>query len=271
VRKIGWVLASCSLVAVAACGQAASATTVVRSSATKTAQAKTSKFALDVTSQTGGSNVEVKGDGVADFAKKDIDLTMDIPQAGSIEVLTFGTVAYVKLPRVLQSQIPGGKPYGKIDLQAVGRSKGLDFSSLTSGSSDPTSGLSYLNGAADGVTKVGTETLRGAKTTHYKATVDLQKAEAKATAAQKQTIEKARTQLGTSTFPVDVWIDSAGRVRKMSYSFDLSKVKSASGQSAGVGQTTATIEFYDYGTPVNLTEPPADQVTDLTQQATGTH
>src|SRR5436305_55014 len=139
-RKIGWVLASCGLMAGAACGQSASASTIVRSAPAKSTQAKTAKIAMDVSTQTGGSTVDIKGDGVADFAKKVVDLGMDVPQAGHLEVLTFGTVAYVKLPQSLQAQIPGGKPYAKIDAAAAGQSQGLNLGSLGSGNNDPTSG-----------------------------------------------------------------------------------------------------------------------------------
>jgi hypothetical protein len=186
-----------------------------------------------------------------------------------MEALLLGTVVYLKLPGTLQAQVPGNKPFARIDLQAAGQSQGLDFGALSQ-STDPTSGLGYLYGASDNVTKVGNETLRGAKTTHYKATVDLQKAELKMTPEQKQAVEKVRTQLGTSTFPVDAWIDGAGRVRKMTYAIDMSKAKTPAGQPAGTGQTIITVELFDYGTAVNVAEPPADQVADMTKQASGT-
>ena len=44
------------------------------------------------------------------------------------------------------------------------------------GQSDPPQFLAYLETVSAGVTKVGTETMRGVDTTHYHATLDLAKA-----------------------------------------------------------------------------------------------
>jgi hypothetical protein len=111
------------------------------------------------------------------------------------------------------------------------------------------------------VTKVGTESVRGAPTTHYRADVDFAKAAAKRglPAADITALEKA---LGTNTLPVDLWIDGQGAARRLQYHVPLPKVSttSAAGQS---GELTETLDLYDFGVPVAVSPPPASQVAEL--------
>ena len=88
--------------------------------------------------------------------------------------------------------------------------------------SDPSQFLSYLRGASSGITDEGTETVRGTETRKLQANLDLQKAAAKLPQDQRQAVEQAIQQLGTSTIPTQVWIDDQGRLRKMSFSIDVS-------------------------------------------------
>ena len=88
---------------------------------------------------------------------------------------------------------------------------------------DPAQVLSSLPKGST-VTTVGPDTQRGAATTHY------------------------RVQLTGTPGSADIWLDEQGRVRKLA--------SSASGQLP----ISFTYEFYDFGTPVTVTIPPADQV-----------
>ena len=58
--------------------------------------------------------------------------------------------------------------------------------------------------------------------------------------------------------PVEVWIDGDNLVRRMRQSFEGAQM------DAGVQvDMTTTTELYDFGTTVNVEEPPADQVVDF--------
>src|SRR4051794_22157149 len=253
--------------ALAACGEGTvAAATIVRNVPAKTEKAKTARMAINVTGSGGGSQaINVTADGVIDITSKRGDLTMDLGQAGlgKMRVLMFGTLLYVQLPPQLQGQIPGGKPFLKLDLTALSKQQGLDLGALTQQNPDASSQLAILNGAGSDFKKVGSEKLRGTSTTHYAGTVDLTKAAAAATTPEKKAaLDKVREQLGTSTFPVDVWVDGQGRLRKLTYKMDLSKAAAAS-KSGVSGEMNVNVELFDYGVPVNVTEPPADQATDL--------
>src|SRR5207248_7186265 len=80
-------------------------------------------------------------------------------------------------------------------------------------SNDPTQGLGMVRGAANEVV-VGTEDVRGTPTTHYRVTVDLDKAIADAPSSERESLTKLSSLYTVRTFPVDVWLDSGGRVRR---------------------------------------------------------
>ena len=260
-------LVSVLLLALAGCGtKSADAATVVRSASAKSEKAKTARMALTVATTVNGKNVSFNGDGVVDIVGRRGDLTMDLGQAaaglGKVRVLMFGTNLYMQLPQALQSQIPGGKPFVKIDLAAASKQAGIDLGALSQQNPDAASQLAFLKGAGADFKKVGTEKLRGTSTTHYRGTIDLNKAAAAAsTPEQKTALEKAVQQTGISTLPLDVWVDGQGRLRKMTYQIDMSKA--LQGGRSGPGVVNATMELFDYGAPLTVTEPPADQVTDL--------
>lgn len=117
---------------------------------------------------------------------------------------------------------------------------------------DPAQAFTYLKSVSDSVQTVGSEQVRGVAATHYKAQVDLAKA-AQDAGASAQGIDK----LGVTSLPVDVWVDGEGRIARLA--FDLSLTNS----QAGASSVSFTGDFFDYGKPVTVAIPPADQVHDL--------
>jgi hypothetical protein len=76
-------------------------------------------------------------------------------------------------------------------------------------------------------------------------------------------LEQAATAAG-QTIPVDVWIDHQGRLRQLKASFDPSRVQAPAGVAIkGPGTIVATVDLWNFGTPVNLNPPPADQLRGL--------
>jgi len=115
--------------------------------------------------------------------------------------------------------------WGKIDVEKLAKDNGYDLGSIAQAqSSDPTQALDLLKSAADDVTEVGPAKVRGVDTTQYRATLDV----GKALAADNRLDATAKANLGTLynnlKAPADVWIDKQGRLRKMTYSFDVSKI-----------------------------------------------
>ncbi len=99
---------------------------------------------------------------------------------------------------------------------------------------------------------------RGDDTTRYSATVDLARALARTNAngSQRAVITKAVALFGNLEIPVTVWVDDAGRLRKVALSMDLSAAAGRLGLGAGTDpKIEATVEFYDFGAPVQVAVP----------------
>jgi hypothetical protein len=175
-----------------------------------------------------------------------------------------GTTIYVKLPTALTSRLPtfSGKPWFKVDIAKSASAAGVPgVGSLVNNpaSSDPSQLLQYLR-AAGTVTKVGSDVVNGNQTTHYRATIDLDKVASTVPASSRASAQAAITGLEKLTklhqIPVGVWIDSQNLVRRMRMSF---------GESLPSGQTITaaiTVDITGYGPQPAPVIPPASQVTD---------
>jgi hypothetical protein len=233
----------------------------VFAAASTTEAARTAQINLSVT--VGATVTAVQG--VADLSTGNADFTADLPAGiGAVEVRVIGPVAYVHVPSSVQALL-GGKPWMKADVATVealagqqlglpGFGGGLEFTGV----------LDWLRGVSGPVTTDGTTTtIRGAATTHYHADLDLTKAAANAPSGSRAKVEQAAQAAG-QTIPVDVWIDGQGRLRQLKASFDPSKVQALAGVTArSPGAMVATLDLWGFGTPVNVTPPPADQLSAL--------
>jgi hypothetical protein len=135
--------------------------------------------------------------------------------------------------------------------------------------------MEFLRTISTGVTQVGSETVNGVSTTHYHADVDLPEVEAAMRQRLAETMGTAYGQDMTvdttpGTLHVDVWIDGNDVVRRFTAtgpSGDQSS--SSSGDSSGdttsetstSGTETVTFDLLTAGQPVDISLPPADQVT----------
>lgn len=166
-------------------------------------------------------------------------------------------VVYVRLG-VLSSKIPGGKHWLKLDLSQLGKSQGLDFNQLMSGSGlQPTDLLSLLKTEGADVRKIGPATVDGTATTHYHVTVDIAKAlEARGLSSPLLAAAAA----AMPTVPEDVWIGGDGLVHRLKLAF------STHLHGKPVHMAMA-MDLSDYGATVTIAAPPSSDVFDATQLA----
>lgn len=256
------------------------ASALVRRNASPTTPLAMVQAAASTTSDAGTARVWASANGISidggyDFTSRRAEMEVDgskfgAPEIGKIEAVvdySNGLVMYMKFPPQMTKDL-GGKSWVKFDVGTLLKQSGVDvdLSALTQGqSADPTSGLGMLRGA-DSVTTVGTETVRGVDTTHYHLVVNIDKALAQAPAAQRDALGKLVNLYTVHTFPMDVWLDSDGRVRRVTESIDSANIRNPAGvPPAFKGVLTVTYEMYDFGAPVNVQVPPADQTTDLSQ------
>lgn len=135
--------------------------------------------------------------------------------------------------------------------------------------------LQFIRGAGEEVTEVGKETVDGVTTTHYSTTIDLkalaEQSSDQIPADQREHLDQALAQFkGTAELPVDVWIgDEDNQIRRLQMTMDFSQFGGMDGLTgAGAGKLgdvsmVMTIDFSDLGAPVDITVPPADQVTQV--------
>lgn len=112
--------------------------------------------------------------------------------------------------------------------------------------SDPITLLDRMS-AVGTVETLGTERIRGVVTTHCRITFDA----AKEKALRPKEFQRSGPSLN-SQGRTDIWIDAAGRTRRLQARFTNSRRTS-----------TFDVEFYDFGTPVRIKAPPAADIIDV--------
>ncbi len=249
---------------------------VVLASVVKTAAARTARVAFEMSMSGLGSvsDVTANGDGAIDLGSGDSQLTMHFGGAmasfvpGGIEARTVGGVAYVRLPTIRGFELPAGKHWLEVDPSQLGGASAGSPLGL-GGGSDPTKFLAYLEKVSNSVHEVGSDEIRGVETTHYRASLDLGKAVDRANVppALRDAAGALLGQFGD--VPVDVWVDAHGLLRRMRMELDLASFlrgAGASGTSGVSGATptvTVSLDLYDFGSPVRVVAPPADEVAPL--------
>jgi hypothetical protein len=181
--------------------------------------------------------------------------------AWKIDVRQDGDVVYMRFP-VLSPALPAGKSWVRMDVREALEGSGFDLAELRDlAGDDPRKSLDFLRAASGEIETVGTETLRGVDTTHYRATLNLADYEKLVPADQREDVRSILgdliDQTGIGEIPVDVWLDEFGFVRK----FDLSFTATQPGTTDSA-EASMIFELYDYGKAVDVGPPPADEVVD---------
>jgi hypothetical protein len=214
----------------------------------------------------------ISGQGSIDFTSHNGELDLTSPQAGDFSVRVVSPYVYIQLPTTDDSQLPHGKTWVSFNANTISEAKlGQSLAQLNGSSQQSTQLLSYLQSVSStGVTAVGPATIKGVATTEYKATVDLTKVADQKNPTEQATIENLEAQLHATELPVQIWLDGQGRVRQISQQIQVStNAQSNAGTTvpAATGSVSATVDYYDFGTPVATQAPPASQVDDITAQA----
>jgi hypothetical protein len=222
----------------------------VRGSADKTRDAGTSRLEMAINATAQGQQVDITTEGAFDYRKNVGELELNLPSGTG---LGDGTIREIIAQDALyMSGIPG-VPEGKwvkmsVDELNVGDSSGLM-------GNDPAAVLELVRGASDDVKEVGTAEVRGERTTHYRGTLDLDEAVANAPAEARDRVKQYLERAGATSVPFDLYVDDAGRLRKLVQRFELDPPG-----GAGSVDMKMTLEMYDYGAEVNVEEPSSADV-----------
>lgn len=228
----------------------------VRAAAAATEASETARGLLTVVG--GGRTITASGTG--SFGRGDAEGVIEDGHGATIRIVRTGAAVYARLPSGM-TQLAGDKPWVSVDAATLDRLTSLAFGGGGGGgaadlTAAPLDALGYLRGVSGDVAVVGPDTIRGEPTTRYRATIDPSRAAAGLPAALPGHASAAAA--AAPVLPTDLWIDGQGRLRKLVVTGD-----PGAGTAAGGGSATITLELWDFGIPVEVKAPPADQVADL--------
>jgi len=235
----------------------ASAEEAVATAATQTsAQSADMSMSIDVSFM--GLQENVSAHGSFDFAHKLGAMTMTIPVNGtqySEQEIMDGSTVYVNVGGLSNGLAPT-KPWISVP---TGQ---LNSSSSALNTMDPTSLLQQLQSSGGTVTSLGPTTYQGTSVTEYAATLPA--------SAMMGEIGKLPSSLQQSVSGLDlpdmhmnIYVTQDNLLKALSVP---SYSVSFSGQSMSIGMTMV---LSNYGTAVNVTPPPPDQVQPLSQLGGG--
>lgn len=237
----------------------------VARAADATQKAGSEKVSMTATMRLAGQTIRMTGAGAFDSASRRGELGLDVVVPGRagkthIDEILDRSVIYMKPPKEVTRQLPGGKAWLKLDLQKAGSELGVNFQQLAQiNQGDPSQMLQYLRASSGGVRKLGTESVRGVQTTRYEAVIDLEKVPKVAPQGERPQVRRAVDRLiqltGVRKYPMEVWVDADDLVRRMRLALRF--------PTLGDSSLSLTADLYGFGTPVEAKPPPADQVLDI--------
>lgn len=214
---------------------------VVQAASTSVERQHTFRTTYSFTLAGSGVNVTAKGELLVDTVRRLSTGSIEAPGIGSVKILSVGTDGYI--------QLPGGKtdPAGHHWVSIVAPDGGAESAV---GGQDPLAFLKLLGDPKD-VRTVGTEKVRGTATTHYAVALDPKRlsdviAKSSTTAIPPGLLDSLKDS------SLDVWVDDQNLPRRLRMTLKIQQVT-----------TTFTFEFRDFGGRVDVTVPPASDVTRL--------
>ncbi|QFG23865.1 DUF6612 family protein [Actinomadura sp. WMMB 499] len=239
-----------------------SAAQVLGKSAEKTGQLDSFQADIDMTMSAPDGNVKMAGSMQYQlkpqlaYSMKFDEMSVGGQSMGGMEQILVDRTMYMKMPML--SQLPGGpsKPWMKISLEEVGKASGMNLDQLMQQSQqmDPVANMEKLTASKD-VREVGKENVNGVETTHYAGTYQMSEAIAELPADQQEAARKSIAESGIESMKFDVWVDGESLPQKMTMSTP----------SSAAGAMQMTMTYRDYGKPVQVAAPPANQVTDMAE------
>lgn len=250
---------------IAGCGSGSVASTLdpVARAAAVTSQLGGAQMSFDMraTSPKAAGAFDITGNGFFNSRTGEGQLSMDLsgvpgmsqlPGSKTMTMLYTHSAVYINAP-MLSALLPGAKPWLETPIGRAGATSPL---SSATGGVDPTQMLSYLRGIGSDVQNLGPATVQGVSTTHYRATISLDRVADRLGGQRGAAIHLLEQRAGLSSMPVEVWVDAQHRVRQEQISFQLN-----SGQAAGTS-VVMTIDLTSFGPTPAVTPPPPSETTD---------
>ena len=220
---------------------------------------KVSTFSFDMSGSVAviGGAFSITGSGQVDTAAPAVSMDMKMNTSGasstldssSISEILVGGTAYIGGTSV-SGNLPAGKSWFSVPLAALGNSGTASSSGMSPGAA---LGLLKAQGAV--VTDTGSGSIGGVGVENYHVTMTPDALKKELNSSSLSSADKAQVSalLKASNVSMDVSVGSDGYVHRLTENFSLT--------SGGIGMTEhITMTLHDFGKPVNIVAPPADQV-----------
>lgn len=177
---------------------------------------------------------------------------------GTMEVRQIGDTVYLRFP--FFTAFLGAET----EWVSMPAEEGTDVTDdMTSGATpnDPNTFLESFSETEGTVEELGSEEIRGIATTHYRMTVSED--------WQEHLSEEELAELGEqgplpdASFPIDLWVGDDDLVHRMSLEFSGDDLLGSEREE--IEGMAMTFDFFDFGQSVTIEEPPADEVTDMSE------
>jgi hypothetical protein len=238
----------------AGCGGGGGGATASSGDISRAAQKTARAGSLEAEFALSGGSLKGDGSGVFNTGKgASGQLTMTVTVSGRqipVDTIITGNVFYMRSPALTQ-RLAEGKQWIKVDLGKIARQGGPDVGALFS-SPTPVNALAYLIGTST-VEKVGSDSVGGVDTTHYRVTVDLRRAEKRARGTLREVVKRVLARGGIAKLPLEVWVDDRDYIRRVIYD------ETAPGQRP----TRVKMDLHDFRAHVPITPPPSNSVVDF--------
>jgi hypothetical protein len=192
------------------------------------------KVSLQAKVDLGGQNISADGEGAFSRDGGTLHLSFDLPLIGSttLDELVEGKVIWVRSPLL-------NKHWIKFDAGKPVSVSGINLKLLTGVT--PTAALALFQ-ENEGAKAIGTDTVNGVSTNHYRVTLGMINQDVQYNSAE-------------------AWVDDQNLVRRVTLDFD-AKISTTGNDKA---HTVLTINYTDFGTAVTVTPPAADDVIDSSE------
>ncbi|WP_197318546.1 hypothetical protein [Saccharomonospora sp. NB11] len=220
---------------------------LVASAQEQTTQSSSSKFTMEM--NMGGQSITAQGEGIYSGENTAMSMTMDMG-GQSMDMIFVDNVIYMKMPEGLNPD--PSKPWIKMTAEdAAGM--GQDFDQMTE-QSDPSKTLEQLQKAGGEIKDTKETEIDGQKVTQYTVELDLSKA------GEMLGDESAAASIPAGTMiPVELYLNSDNLPVRIEMNMGaVAEAAGAPGGDAGIVMT-----YSDWGTPVDIKAPPADQVGEM--------
>lgn len=227
--------------------------TDLKGSLQKTIDATEKSDSVTLTMQGTADTEKISARGVIDLGDPvKVEMTTALPDGTQGTVRMIGAVFFVEIPAEDRAGM-GGKRWMKLDLTAAGKQAGMNVTRQFE-DVDPTKQVKTLL-ATEGTTVVGEETVNGVRTVHYTVTAPVATYLGQVEAEMRADVEKEFAKQGVKEITLDLWVDEQYQPRR---------VHMVMGKMGDL-----TIDYTDYGKPVNIETPPPAETADFAEMLEG--